>query len=435
MKFHRKLEFFLGQGHEYAGFNCRIFEELYSEKDITTIIKPLAFFERTWDEYLFFYHHSGNYSHIAEHFGNLTDELPVKYYILYYLATLLPDEYSPKDMGRYVAVQDDIVMESLGYVMDCYQKIQLEYAAAEEEENRKRQTQERYLWENVFWNLEHFKANPGLYQWRLSTVKRRQPDGTLKEEPCVHLNKEGYPCRSFSAVEYFNMVAYKLAIPKARSEPDPKIRIEELKKTRSEFQDIHSSVTTQNETGRKFPDWFDISTIVSVINIHIENTEIELSGAQAPKPGAIMAQREPVHFEKSYEDHHSPDEELLSISKQENKFWKGLPMQKVVDHFRVMTERKSRNGEYFLTREQLALFLKRGFLKDEKMPVQKINCVNGEKGFVIKRFYELFNLAAGQYGYPNRKQPFINLLTSCFDNWPKDSITAYFKPGKTAEEW
>lgn len=102
MKYHRKLEFYLGQGHEYAAFNGRIFEELYIQKDITNVIAPLPYFQRTWDEYLFFYHHAGDYLEIVNHFGNLEDDLAVRYYILFYLNKLLPAEYGPKDRGRYM---------------------------------------------------------------------------------------------------------------------------------------------------------------------------------------------------------------------------------------------------------------------------------------------------------------------------------------------
>ncbi|MBK8486134.1 MAG: hypothetical protein IPL31_17765 [Saprospiraceae bacterium] len=104
------------------------------------------------------------------------------------------------------------------------------------------------------------------------------------------------------------------------------------------------------------------------------------------------------------------EEILTEISNSENKFWKGLPMAQVVKHFEVLSTRKSKNGNNFLTQDQLVSFLKRGFLNEIKEPIQKINCSRGEKGLVIKRFYELFDLAVREYNYPNKKQNLFNYL-------------------------
>lgn len=129
------------------------------------------------------------------------------------------------------------------------------------------------------------------------------------------------------------------------------------------------------------------------------------------------------------------NKELHEIAKQENQFWQGLPMKEVVNHFVILAKRKSGNGKLFLTREQLISFLKKGFLGDASQPKQKINCTYGEKGFVIKRFYELFSLAASKYGHPGRTKKFIQLFLDCFDNWDEKTIKPYFKPNKTKESW
>jgi hypothetical protein len=124
---------------------------------------------------------------------------------------------------------------------------------------------------------------------------------------------------------------------------------------------------------------------------------------------------------------------LSDLSNSENKFWKSLPMNVVIDHFRVMTEKESKNGKPYLTKKGLVSFIKRGFLNDDTQPIQKINCGNREKGFVLKRFHELFALAAAEYSHPNDKEKFIALFKRCFDNW--DKVDDLFKPNKTKEKW
>lgn len=126
---------------------------------------------------------------------------------------------------------------------------------------------------------------------------------------------------------------------------------------------------------------------------------------------------------------------LDEIRSSENLFWKGLPMDKVISHFSVLTTTKNKNGNFFLTPEQLNSFLKKGFLKDKTQPKQKINCSNGEKGFVIKRFYEFFDIAVSQYGHIQKKERFVKLFTDCFDNWDETSIPSFFRPSKTSSKW
>jgi hypothetical protein len=138
---------------------------------------------------------------------------------------------------------------------------------------------------------------------------------------------------------------------------------------------------------------------------------------------------------KSPDGNDSFEKILSEMIKSENQFWKGLPMKKVVDHFIIMTTRKNKNGEPYLTNEQLISFLKKGFLNDPAQSKQKINCTASEKGLVIKRFYQLYDLAVAQYGYPAKKTKFMDLFTNCFDNWDKASVVPFFRPNKAKENW
>jgi hypothetical protein len=163
--------------------------------------------------------------------------------------------------------------------------------------------------------------------------------------------------------------------------------------------------------------------------IEFEN-EAENIKLAAIKPQSSEDQTKFIPFESFHTDNI-----LSDIRNSDNHFWKGLPMNKVVDHFILMTTRKNKNGEPYLTYEQLISFLKKGFLNDDTQPKQKINCTANEKGFVIKRFYQLYELSVGQYCHPAKKEKFINLFTDCFDNWDKESVAALFKPNKVKDNW
>jgi hypothetical protein len=58
------------------------------------------------------------------------------------------------------------------------------------------------------------------------------------------------------------------------------------------------------------------------------------------------------------------DKILSEIKNCDNLFWKGLPMDQVVKHFEVLTIKKNKKGNLFLSPEQLVSFLKKGFLND-----------------------------------------------------------------------
>jgi hypothetical protein len=126
---------------------------------------------------------------------------------------------------------------------------------------------------------------------------------------------------------------------------------------------------------------------------------------------------------------------FAEIELAENNFIKGMPMEKVINHFEIMTKNKSKNGSPYLTTEQLILFLQRAFLNDTKIPKQRFNLANGEKGFVIKRFYDFFVYAVTQYNELNNKKKYIELLSDNFDNWEYKSIVSLFKPNKTKKKW
>ncbi len=148
----------------------------------------------------------------------------------------------------------------------------------------------------------------------------------------------------------------------------------------------------------------------------------------------------------SIENQHHPNTDCESNSKtasdkitdlrnKENKIYKGLPMEVVIDHLSVLTTQNSKNGKPFFTDAQFHTFLEKGFLGKLGLPKQRINVQRGEKGFIIKRFYQLFEIAVSQYGDLNQKFKYIKVFSDCISNWPKDTIEAFFRPNKTKREW
>jgi hypothetical protein len=131
------------------------------------------------------------------------------------------------------------------------------------------------------------------------------------------------------------------------------------------------------------------------------------------------------------------DRELEQIKETENDFWKGYSMKNVINHFRVFTDLKSKNGKHFLTEVQFLSFLKRGFLKDETEPKQKINFKYGEKGLVVRRFYEFFIILTDYEFSQKQKQKITDLIMRCFCNadFTESNISELLKPNGTKKRW
>ena len=108
----------------------------------------------------------------------------------------------------------------------------------------------------------------------------------------------------------------------------------------------------------------------------------------------------------------------------------------VVNHFKALMEKNSKNGKPFLTEQHLIIFIERAFLKKSIKTKPVVNLTINEKGFFISRFYEFFDLCVSQYGEVNKKKDYISLVTDNFGNqWNRESVSYFFKPNKTKEKW
>ncbi|RAU81977.1 hypothetical protein [Pontibacter arcticus] len=135
-------------------------------------------------------------------------------------------------------------------------------------------------------------------------------------------------------------------------------------------------------------------------------------------------------------DNIAPDP-LKELASQENQFCKGMPMQEVIEHFKPLATTLSKhNNQPFLSQEQFNLFLKRAFLNQTGIEQQKINMGNGEKYFVIKRFYQFYSIASVQYESTTQcKDKYIRLLSDNFSNWKYEDLKGNFSQNKSKREW
>jgi hypothetical protein len=138
-----------------------------------------------------------------------------------------------------------------------------------------------------------------------------------------------------------------------------------------------------------------------------------------PRPGqssAVMTQREPIRNEDA------------------NVFCKSMPIKKALEHFKALTTVLNKHKRPFLTEEQFELFIRRAFI-GEDLPKQIIDYGNREKLFIVKRFYQFYDLSWKEYENTSQcTEKYIRLLTDNFEGWKFENIAQNFG-NKVNREW
>ena len=113
-----------------------------------------------------------------------------------------------------------------------------------------------------------------------------------------------------------------------------------------------------------------------------------------------------------------------------NHFCQSMPLNKAREHFKVFTEKNSKNKKPFLTVEQFNSFIDRAFNGKIDVPKQKFNQIpKGEKLLIQAVFYEFYNTYCFEYFNTMQcQEKFIKLLTDNFDGWDYKNVKENFNP-------
>jgi hypothetical protein len=129
-----------------------------------------------------------------------------------------------------------------------------------------------------------------------------------------------------------------------------------------------------------------------------------------------------------------PETNAIEIEYAEYK-WKGMPVVEIYLHFKVMTEQLNKMSQPFLTEEQLNQFIECVFINNSSVPDKiRINFGKGEKGFVIKRFYEFYYNSypfTGEYSKDN----LIKMLCDNFQAMEYDKVKELFNGNRCKRNW
>lgn len=120
--------------------------------------------------------------------------------------------------------------------------------------------------------------------------------------------------------------------------------------------------------------------------------------------------------------------DFKSLLEMGNTFCRSMPMDIPIEHFKVLTIKKSKNGKPFLTQDEFEVFIKKAFLGIEGLEKQKFNqAPKGEKfkiQYLFRQFYE--NYCYEYFDTGQNQDIFIRLLTDNFKGWDFENVKNNF---------
>lgn len=113
-----------------------------------------------------------------------------------------------------------------------------------------------------------------------------------------------------------------------------------------------------------------------------------------------------------------------------------MPIEDAINHFKIFTEKNSKNGKPFLTEKQLDIFLKKAFCGMPNLKKQKFNMApKGENTLIKYRFREFYESYYQYFGTGQVVDKFVELLTDNFVGWDFKNVKDNFdkKPKTTIQ--
>jgi hypothetical protein len=120
-------------------------------------------------------------------------------------------------------------------------------------------------------------------------------------------------------------------------------------------------------------------------------------------------------------------ETLEQLFEYQNFLIPKVPIKDVYEHFKILTEKTNKFDEFYLTNEQLSIFIKSTFI-DLKPQKQKLNCKTFIKKDIRKVFYEFYlSNKNHELNLIQVKQKYFDILNNAFDGFSKNDYIDFHK--------
>lgn len=116
-----------------------------------------------------------------------------------------------------------------------------------------------------------------------------------------------------------------------------------------------------------------------------------------------------------------------SILKEQNKLLPKISVEEVFNHFKTLTTSTNKNSQFYLTNEQLLIFINSTFI--EQKPIkQKFNCEGIYKKDLRKIFYNFyFNNKLKETNLTRLKRKYFNIMNEGFEGFTENDYTDFAK--------
>ncbi|GAB2553707.1 hypothetical protein [Spirosoma areae] len=120
---------------------------------------------------------------------------------------------------------------------------------------------------------------------------------------------------------------------------------------------------------------------------------------------------------------------------KKNRFNPPMSLGVIDKWFMQLANTKSKNGNPFLTVDQVQKFIERAFTLNTDVPIQTFNLANGERTSIEKLFYLYYEKCKNDYTYEptkHSKAKYVRLLTDNFTNYNFDTVFKKFNNSQAA---
>lgn len=116
-----------------------------------------------------------------------------------------------------------------------------------------------------------------------------------------------------------------------------------------------------------------------------------------------------------------------NLIKEQNKLIPKVSISEVFNHFEILTKTTNKNDEFYLTNEQLFIFVKATFI--DLAPIkQNFNCRGIQKNTVRKIFYNFyFDNKNNETNHTRLKRKYYNIMDEAFNGFNKNDYTDFAK--------
>jgi len=128
-----------------------------------------------------------------------------------------------------------------------------------------------------------------------------------------------------------------------------------------------------------------------------------------------------------FKDHNVNGLSINYLAKKQNELIPSVSVKEVLTHFETLTEKTNKKGEFYLTEEQLIIFINSTFIQLEPIK-QKFNCNGFIKKNIRKIFYDFyFKNKNKEYNQTALKRKYFNIMDDAFEGFNSNDYTDFAK--------